>query len=615
MDNNIFFEQDGRKYKKEPFTKMVPRYTFLSGKFSGKFHSEKTKNEDIKEEFFDFKIYEGEVEIIEKSKFEFKHSSELETSIKIDPSQLPDKIHFFERKEDQKKYFNLSVENPVFRNFKFVSELQQNEGEEAFGTVHAEFYGYVIDYLPEKYFKKRYALINLIKSDKCIETDEETGKIEINKEGLTRKEYWCKCKRKTFWGEWFCDKCIHTNDKTGEKEIKGECYREEYWCKGNTETYWGEWICKECIETSIKTGKRENKGKCYREEYWCEGKNQTYLGEWICPPKIVNTCLRNLLLSLGLIGVSLFFSFTPTFIIGLIWLFYVIYNCYFSYLKYLAYLFGILFLVSLVFSILNTNWKPRKDPYLPKIVEHSKTKPILVKEIKLLSKDGKNNDVLIKRKMVWYGYFDEKYVGEYFIKNSDLNQSTDFKNQLSEQIGYPNVLYQLQQNDKDKLGSLYEMFSKIRTEKKLNDKRFAEMMVCFVQQIPYYLVLEKSCNAQDYQENFVKNMLQENPGKCSPHQKFGITSPTEFMGNLQGDCDSRTLLLHTIMKHFQYDAIIISSDVYHHSMLGVNLPYSGQSFNTNGSKYTVWETTSPNFIPGNIPLQVSNMNNWYLTLK
>lgn len=532
---NIFFENDGRMYRKEPFVKRVPRYTFFRGFFTGKFHSEKKNYKDFKDEFFKFKIYEGEVEIVEKSKTEFKHNNEDVTKVQIDQSQLPDKIFYFERQQDQKKYYQLNIASADFRNLKFIRELQQNEGEEAFGTMTAEFYGYVVDYIAVRSFKKRYRELHFIKGETKLPPPTVLPPIIPP---------------------------IPTGG--GVKAITKP------------------------VKTVVGTIARfYNKDRC----------------------------LNNLLYSSLLTLLSLLIGFTPTFIIGLIWLLYVIYKCYFSYLRYLAYILGILFLIGLVYSIINTNWHIRTDPYIPKIVENRSVKPILVKEIKLLSTDGKNNDILIKRKMEWFSYSGEKYEGEYFIKKTELDQSREFKNTLSYSNSYESVLYQLQQSDKDKLGSLYAMFDKVQNEKKLSKKLFAEMIVSFVQQIPYYLVLEQSCNSEDYKEDFIKKLLKENPGMCSPNQRFGITSPIEFMANLQGDCDSRTLLLHTFLKHYNYDVIILSSDVYQHSMLGINLPYGGQYYNILESRYALWETTAPNFIPGNIPLQVSNMNNWYLTLK
>ena len=67
--DKIYFEEDGRKYKKERFTISIPRYTYVKGKFWGKFYSDKEVDKELEyEQFYKFKIYEGEIEILETSK-------------------------------------------------------------------------------------------------------------------------------------------------------------------------------------------------------------------------------------------------------------------------------------------------------------------------------------------------------------------------------------------------------------------------------------------------------------------------------------------------------------------------------------------------------------------
>src|SRR5690606_16134768 len=125
--------------------------------------------------------------------------------------------------------------------------------------------------------------------------------------------------------------------------------REEYFCKGKDKTYWGEWIdipvSPTDRETSTDTIKRPK--------------------EWIS--ENVSPCLRDLFLSALVVLLSLIFAFTPTFIIGLIWLLYVVYKCYLHWFKYLFYFLGLLFLIGLIYSILNTDWGKKQEPYIPHI--------------------------------------------------------------------------------------------------------------------------------------------------------------------------------------------------------------------------------------------------------
>jgi hypothetical protein len=78
---------------------------------------------------------------------------------------------------------------------------------------------------------------------------------------------------------------------------------------------------------------------------------------------------------------------------------------------------------------------------------------------------------------------------------------------------------------------------------------------------------------------------------------------------------TRTLLLYTVLDHYGYDVALMSSDEYGHSILGINLPYNGISYEYNNSRYVLWETTSPNLKPGIIARKISNLNYWKISLK
>lgn len=529
-EDKIFFEQDGRAFKREFFEKQIPHYTYVYGKFTGKFYSDKLKTDHEREEFYDFKIYEAEVEIVKSDKDLDQFNARNQNAVKIEQTKLPEKIYFYERKGYQKIYFNLNLKNPVFHNFKFISLLQQNDDNESFGTVEGDILGYLVKYETQKWYKKRYKKINLL-------------------------------------------------PKNLVKEIEVEDYTAN--------------------EINVKDNFNRGGVKKPKSEFSSTG---------------ISPCFRNLLFSIAFTFLGLILGFTPITVIGLLWMLFVLYKCYFSWLRYLGFLFGFLFLMSLVYSIINTNWKQSNVTYIPKPTTVDKTKTILVKEIQLISKDGKTEDLLISRNMSWNGYSGEKYSGNYSIRKSDLNQSRNFKNSLSQQSAYNSVIYNLSAYDANKLSGLYSMFDKIQSEKRLNNKLFAEMVVSFVQQIPYYLVLDQGCNINDYQDPSIKQILKENPGRCTPNQKFGITTPVEFMANLQGDCDSRTVLLYTIFKHYKYEVAIFSSEIYKHSILGIELPYNGVIYPIAGHQYTLWETTDV-FSPGTIPQPITNLNYWSLSLN
>jgi len=178
---------------------------------------------------------------------------------------------------------------------------------------------------------------------------------------------------------------------------------------------------------------------------------------------------------------------------------------------------------------------------------------------------------------------------------------------------YNTVVYYLNEFDQDKLNLVYNAFDSIKIKKNLNERKFAEMIVSCIQDIPYTLILDKTCNSQLYDDAFIKKYIREG-GNCEGNIKFGIYSPVEFSGNLLGDCDTRTLLLYTILSNLKYDVAMLGSDAYRHSILAINLPYPGVSKIIQGKRYVLWETTAPNMKPGEIPLEISNTENWQVNL-
>lgn len=546
--DKIYFEPDGRMYRKEFFEKKTPIHIFIYGKFRGKFYADKKETKDEKSEYYDFKIYEGEVEVLYKDVVPRKFVVEKDSIITVNENQLPDKIYYYQKEGDSKVYYDLNLQNLKFYNFRFIELFQQNEENEAFGSVEGEVYGFITQYKTESRFRKRYKEIKLIKREREGERETEENSHQ-GKKGTFNFLNWLKIKGGLSWG----------GDAKNIDEEK---------------------------EVTTKQGMQAD------EDSGC------IFG--ILVPLII------------LIAVWAMFGFVPMLILLVIWLIYVVITLLLRWLKYLVYLLGILFLVSLFVSILDTDWTSRSGAYIPKNETKENTKPKLIKIIRLIS-DGKE-DLMMKHQMVWYGYRNERYEGEYYIKQSDYKASVISKNALSYQTSYGSMLKTLSENDKTQLSGLYQMFDEIKSQQSLDEILFAEMVVSFVQEIPYHLIMQQSCNPNDYQERDIKQLIIENSGNCLSNQKFGITTPLEFMVTQKGDCDSRTLLLYTILKHYGYDVAIFSSNVYQHSILGIALPYNGLKYEIAGKKYTLWETTDK-YKPGVVPLQIANLNYWKLTLN
>lgn len=285
----------------------------------------------------------------------------------------------------------------------------------------------------------------------------------------------------------------------------------------------------------------------------------------------------------------------------------------------LATVYSIFIFVVLISGIINAFNKPiYKKISSTHPVATTKRKEVVTSKINSTSNDVKYRDTLITHKMSWQDYDGKDYQGEFWTKKSDYIQSNTYKNTLAvneEPSEYDKTIYLLKENDKLKLNGVYQMFDKILSEQKPTKNHFSEIIVSFVQHIPYAAILPLDCNPLSYQDDFLRKYLSSPEAKCDAFQKFGINTPVEFMTNLNGDCDTRTLLLYTILSHYDYDVTLLSSDYYRHSLLGISLPYEGTVYNYQNQRYILWETTNKNIRPGVIPNEISDTNHWKISLK
>ncbi len=222
-------------------------------------------------------------------------------------------------------------------------------------------------------------------------------------------------------------------------------------------------------------------------------------------------------------------------------------------------------------------------------------------------------DSLFLHYRVWKGYKGEPYSGYLSVKLSDVRASSYFRNQVVQPVmpplGFGDVYGGLDQYDRPKLTHLYSLFDSIQQTNKLDQTKFAEMVVSCIQDIPYTLILDQECSPWIYQDAFIREYLNSG-GKCRPYVKYGVLSPIEFVATLDGDCDTRALLLYAVFKHYGYDVALLVSNHYQHAILGINLPYRGLAKVINNKRYVVWETTCEGMPPGLLPRQISNINLW-----
>ena len=156
-------------------------------------------------------------------------------------------------------------------------------------------------------------------------------------------------------------------------------------------------------------------------------------------------------------------------------------------------------------------------------------------------------------------------------------------------------------NDTVGLKNLFDAFTDLKVRRKLNKGRLLEAVVTFIQSIPYTYILPpgRFCGTGTLPDEFC-GPREKPAGCCNDVIPWGVLSPLEFVVTEAGDCDTRTLLGLTILKHFGYDVAILNSDKMAHSMLGVYVPFipGNGHYGTDyygRKKYYLWETTAKGF--------------------
>lgn len=553
-EEEIYTDENGR-YRLVEKTREMPRRTYIKAVLNGKYWGEIDENFSNQFEhskFFDFNIYEVTLNNAEYSKFPF----EINEDYNIPREKLPKLLHTILQKDG--KAYEVNLHEPIFElgSIKFNRKLHQDEGNEVFGTIDAIVAGYILDFIVEHYTEKEY----------LIPINEIVTVPKIEEPVLTK-----------------------TNTPTGNVEHNGNYKRTEYFYSDYKKTYWSDW-------------------------------------KYTKPPTTTNNegCFSSVIgLLAGIIGIAFLLMMLPQMAI-LLPFFLILFLLNLIPARFFSWLFriiGILLLLGFVASLFHFFNTTTTQTYIPKPVvteqpeeRKTHTEPIID------PLDNKTvNDTIIKHFRVWQDYEGNQYEGIIWTRKSDFDNAKYFKNNLTLNSNssrvYDEMIYRLKENDKNNLSGVYQLFDSIRQKQQLSNIKFAELVVSFVQDIPYTVIVPDDCNPNLYDDEFIKEYLSSADARCDGFEKFGINSPVEFMSTLNGDCDTRTLLLYTILAHYGYDVALFSSEYYAHSIIGINLPISGMTYQYQNQRYVLWETTAPNIKAGVLPKEISNLNYWRISLK
>ncbi len=82
--------------------------------------------------------------------------------------------------------------------------------------------------------------------------------------------------------------------------------------------------------------------------------------------------------------------------------------------------------------------------------------------------------------------------------------------------------------DINKLDLVYFKLDSLQSQNRLNEIQFAEVIVSLIQDIPYSLILSDACDANIYNDKFIKEYLNGD-GNCLSNTRYGLLTPVEFM--------------------------------------------------------------------------------------
>ena len=243
--------------------------------------------------------------------------------------------------------------------------------------------------------------------------------------------------------------------------------------------------------------------------------------------------------------------------------------------------------------------------------------------IEVTDKNGvKKIDSLFHHEVHWDDFSQRSYSGEYSTTLGQFEQSNRMHNALAnvdprgDARTYWSSIYQsLARNDQTKLDSIVGYFQTQRDSLQLNPTETAEAVVTFIQEIPYYLLHDGTCEqAMSSGNDFISEYHAE--GKpCLAGVVAGLQSPYEFVHNLKGDCDTRSVLCHTILTKLGIPSSVWVSEAYGHSIIGLGVAASGNNFKTvNGQRHFATELTAKGFRAGMISPDHTDMDNWLITI-
>ena len=154
------------------------------------------------------------------------------------------------------------------------------------------------------------------------------------------------------------------------------------------------------------------------------------------------------------------------------------------------------------------------------------------------------------------------------------NYYSHFRSYLGQKAIKPDHLRYIKENQAALLPIAQAVYDKLPSNSET--RSYVNLVLSWVQSIPY---------------NELKNRLTSNGA--------GYLPPLSVVANNQGDCDSKTVLMASLIRSLLPDVKMTMVFLPNHALLGVVLPFrtNEQTLNINGLDYLLMEPTGPAKIP------------------
>jgi hypothetical protein len=234
-----------------------------------------------------------------------------------------------------------------------------------------------------------------------------------------------------------------------------------------------------------------------------------------------------------------------------------------------------------------------------------------------------DRDSLYQHHMAWTDFTPREFLGSYPTTLANYKQSLQFHSAIDdmeipadENKYWSNIYSMLANNDAKKMDSLINVFQSHRLNNNLSAYETAEMVVSYIQQIPYYLVHSETCQQAVMHGNDFMRQYHFDGRPCLPEVVAGVQSPYEFSHNLKGDCDTRSLLAFTVLSALDIPCSVWVSGIYGHSVVGIGIAAGGGNFKyVNGVRHFGTELTAQGYRLGMLAPDQTDMDNWTIAIS